>query len=244
MPAAAPSIRCHDIEMEFQGVKALDGMSLELAHSEILGLIGPNGAGKTTLVDIVSGFRAPTAGRVELFGSDATRWPPRRRARAGLCRSFQGSHSFGFLTVAENVEVAALSGGLGRGAARSLTAGLLERFRLAGKAEHKAETLAHGEERRLGIARALAIRPRTLLLDEPAAGLNEAESDELVALLREIRDDFELALLVIEHDMSLIMRLCERIHVIDHGKTLAVGTPDEVRSHRGVREAYLGVDEC
>jgi branched-chain amino acid transport system ATP-binding protein len=229
-----------DVRVHFVGVKAIDGVDLELRRGEILGLIGPNGAGKTTLVNVLSGFQRPTTGRVLLGGSDVTGWAPARLAAHGLARTFQGARLFGGLTVFENVEVGAVGVGVGRRRAREVAWDLLERMHLAGQADVPAAALPHGAERRLGIARALASRPGFLLLDEPAAGLNEAESDELVEALATIPREFGCGLLVIEHDMRLIMRLCHRIQVLDHGKTIATGSPQEVRASPAVLTAYLG----
>jgi branched-chain amino acid transport system ATP-binding protein len=218
----------------------VDGVDLTLRKSEILGLIGPNGAGKTTLVNALSGFQRPSSGSVALDGRDVTGWSPNRLARQGLARTFQSVRLFHGLTVAENVELGGVGVGTTRRAARRHATELLERLGLADKADMLAAGLPHGLERRLGIVRSLATRPAFLLLDEPAAGLNEQESDELVQTLTTIRDDFLCGLVVIEHDMRLIMRLCERIQVLDHGKTIAVGAPAEVRADPAVLTAYLG----
>ena len=233
-------LEARDLKVHFGGVRAVDGVGLALRKGEILGLIGPNGAGKTTLVNALSGFQKPTAGTVLLDGADVTGWSPHRLARRGLARTFQSVRLFPDLTVLENVELGGVGVGMRRPAARRWARDLLERLRLADKAALYATGLPHGLERRLGIVRALAAKPAFLLLDEPAAGLNEQESDELVASLSLIRDDFSCALMVIEHDMRVIMRLCERIQVLDHGKTISIGTPTEVRQDPAVLVAYLG----
>jgi branched-chain amino acid transport system ATP-binding protein len=233
-------LEARDLKVHFGGVRAVDGVGLALRKGEILGLIGPNGAGKTTLVNALSGFQKPTAGTVLLDGTDVTGWSPHRLARRGLARTFQSVRLFPDLTVLENVELGGVGVGMRRPAARRWARDLLERLRLADKAALYATGLPHGLERRLGIVRALAAKPAFLLLDEPAAGLNEQESDELVASLSLIRDDFSCALMVIEHDMRVIMRLCERIQVLDHGKTISIGTPTEVRQDPAVLVAYLG----
>ncbi len=167
----------------FTGVQALAEVSLELHRHEVVGLIGPNGAGKSTLVNVLSGFDAPTAGRVELGDEDVTGWSPHRRGRAGISRTFQHSRSFRGLTVRENVEVAALGVGAGRRAARSQADELIRLLGLATYAEAPAGTLAHGDERRLGVARALATQPAFVLFDEPAAGLPESEVPEFAAVV-------------------------------------------------------------
>jgi branched-chain amino acid transport system ATP-binding protein len=233
-------LEARGLAVHFEGVKAVDGVDLTLSQGEILGLIGPNGAGKTTFVNAITGFQPPTAGSVELDGVEVTGWNANRLARAGVVRTFQSVRLFSRLSVLENVEVGAVGGGMGRPEARRLAIDLLRRFGLAERAHEMGVGLPHGQERRLGIVRALAGRPRYLLLDEPAAGLNEAEGDELVEALGRIRDDFECGLLVIEHDMRVIMRLCERLQVLDYGKTIALGTPAEVRKDPAVLTAYLG----
>jgi branched-chain amino acid transport system ATP-binding protein len=230
------------IHVEFQGVRAVDGVDLQLADGEIVGLIGPNGAGKTTLVNVLSGYQRPSAGEITLAGRRVTAWPPQKLARHGLARSFQGVRTFARLTTLENVEVAGVAVGLRRRAARSRAAALLADFGLRHRASAPASTLTLGEERLLGIARALATGPRWLLLDEPAAGLDEHEGDALLAALRATRDRIGCGLLVIDHDMRLIMRLSERIQVIASGRTISAGTPEQVRTDPAVLTAYLGTD--
>jgi branched-chain amino acid transport system ATP-binding protein len=239
--AARPTLRTRGLAVHFVGVKAVDGVDLDLAQATILGVIGPNGAGKTTLLNAITGFQRPTAGRVEVDGADATRWKPQRFSDAGVARTFQGVRSFGRLTVRENVEAAALGTGSRRREARGRAVELLELVGLERSANRPAESLPFGDQRRLGLARALAGSPRFLLLDEPAAGLNERESDELLEMLGRIRKELGCALLVIEHDMRLIMRLCDLVQVIDYGKTLKIGQPAEVQRDPAVLVAYLGV---
>jgi branched-chain amino acid transport system ATP-binding protein len=216
-------------------VQALHDVTLELHRREIVGLIGPNGAGKSTLVNVLSGFDRPTAGTIELEGRDVTRWPAHRRGRRGLARTFQHSHAFRALSVRENVEVAAL--GVGAGPRR---AELLRLLGLAAQANTPAAGLAHGDERRLGVARALATDPRFVLMDEPAAGLPEAEVPAFAAVVRSLRDEHGIGVLLIDHNMALIMDVCDRIHVLDQGRTLAEGTPAEIRANLDVTAAYLG----
>ena len=219
---------------------ALRDVTLELRRNEIVGLIGPNGAGKTTLVNVVTGFDRPTSGRVELDDDDITRWSPQKRGRAGLARTFQGSHSFANLSVRENVEVSALGGGAGPRGARRCADELLGVLGIAEYADRPASVLAHGDERKLEVARALAIDPRFVLMDEPAAGLPEAEIPEFAAVLRSVRGEREAGVLLIDHNMALVMEVCDRIHVLDQGRTLAEGTPEEVRGNLDVAAAYLG----
>ena len=246
-PQAVPAIangtqllEARGLKVHFGCVRAVDGVDLVLTKGEILGLIGPNGAGKTTLVNALSGFQKPTAGTVLMNGRDVTGLSPHRLARRGLARTFQSVRLFPSLTVLENVELGGVGVGMRRPAARKWARELLERLKLDDKTSLYATGLPHGLERRLGIVRALAAKPTFLMLDEPAAGLNEQESDELVSSLMLIRDDFSCALVVIEHDMRLIMRLCERIQVLDYGRTISIGTPAQVRRDPAVLTAYLG----
>ena len=219
---------------------ALRDVTLELRSGEVLGLIGPNGAGKSTLVNILSGFDLPSSGTVELEDRDITRWSPNRRGRSGLARTFQHSHSFRSLSVRENVEVAALGVGAGPRVARRRAARLLDLLGLSKYGERPASVLAHGDERRLGVARALATEARFVLLDEPAAGLPEAEVPEFGAVVRSVRDEHGAGVLLIDHNMALIMAICDRIQVLDQGRTLAEGMPDEIRDNLDVAAAYLG----
>lgn len=234
------SLRATDIRRFFEGVHALNGVSLELHRHEVVGLIGPNGAGKTTLVNIITGFDSPTSGIVELADQDVTDWPPHRLGRAGLARTFQAAHSFAHLTVRENVEVSALASGAKPKEARRRARDLLGALGLGRYADSDSGILPQGEERKLGVARALATDPRFLLMDEPAAGLNEGEVPELAALLRSVRDDHSVGVLLIDHNVPLIMDVCDRIQVLDQGRTIANGTPGEVRANIGVATAYLG----
>jgi branched-chain amino acid transport system ATP-binding protein len=233
-------LEARGVRVHFDGVKAVDGVDLTLGRGEILGLIGPNGAGKTSLVNALSGFVRPTEGRVSLGATDVTGWSPHRLARSGVARTFQSVRLFRGLTVLENAEAGALAAGARRGEARRRAWEILDRLRLTARAGEPAGSLPYGEERRLGVARALMGHPRFLLLDEPAAGMHEAESDELAETLKTVRSAYSCGLLVIEHDMRVIMTLCERVHVLDYGKTISLGTPAQVRRDPGVLEAYLG----
>jgi branched-chain amino acid transport system ATP-binding protein len=228
------------VSRSFAGVQALREVTFELRRGEIVGLIGPNGAGKSTLVNVLSGFDRPSSGTVELEGRDITGWKPSRRGRAGLARTFQHSHAFRALSVRENVEVAALGAGTRARAARAWAAQLLDSLGLLSHADAPAEGLAQGDERRLGVARALATNPRFVLLDEPAAGLPEAEISSFAGAVRAVRDDREAGILLIDHNMALIMEICDRIHVLDQGRTLAEGTPADIRANLDVAAAYLG----
>jgi branched-chain amino acid transport system ATP-binding protein len=221
-------------------VQALREVTLELRRHEVVGLIGPNGAGKSTLVNVLTGFDFPDEGSVELEGRDVTRWRPHRRGRAGLARTFQHSRSFRGLSVRENVEVAALGVGVGPREARRRADGLLESLQLDGYEGAPAGSRPHRDERRLGVARALATEPRFLLMDEPAAGLPEAEVPAFAEVVRSVRDDHDVGVLLIDHNMALIMGVCDRIQVLDQGRTLAEGSPTEIRGNIDVAAAYLG----
>jgi branched-chain amino acid transport system ATP-binding protein len=233
-------LRATGVSRAFAGIHALRGVTLELHRHEVVGLIGPNGAGKTTLVNVLTGFDFPSAGTVELKGQDITSWSPHRRGRVGLARTFQHSRSFAALSVRENVEVAALGSGARPREARRRAARLLELLGLERRRDKPAGGLPHGDERKLGVARALATEPRFLLLDEPAAGLPEAEVPEFAAVVRSVRDEHAAGVLLIDHNMTLVMDVCDRIQVLDQGTTLAEGAPEEIRANLDVTAAYLG----
>jgi branched-chain amino acid transport system ATP-binding protein len=228
------------IRVHFEGVRAVDGVDLTLARGQIMGLIGPNGAGKTTFMNAVSSFVSLTGGRVLIDGSDVTGWSPQRLVRLGLVRTFQDVATFPALSVFENVELGALGAGLSRRAARARAGELIEGLGLTHVAHLPADALPHGDERRVGIARAVAVGPKFLLLDEPAAGLDDVESLALTAMIARIRDDIGCGVLLVEHDMRIIFRVCEHIHVLDMGRTIAVGLPEEIRTDKAVVAAYLG----
>jgi branched-chain amino acid transport system ATP-binding protein len=238
--SATGSLVVEGVTKDFAGLRALDDVSLELATGEILGLIGPNGSGKTTLINVISGLLPATAGRVTLDGVTITGLPAHRVARAGIARTFQAVRLFRGLTVRENVEVAALGMGVGRAEARLRADELIEEFGLAAWSDVLAGTLPYGRERSLEMARALATGASFLLLDEPAAGLDEEEGDALLTLLAGMPAARGFGMLVIDHDMRLIMRLCRRLHVLASGRTIATGSADEIRRSPTVIKAYLG----
>jgi len=233
-------LRASAVSRSYEGVQAVQEVSLELRRGEVVGLIGPNGAGKSTLVNLLTGFDFPTSGGVQLGERDITRWSAHRRARAGIARSFQHSRSFRTLSVRENVEVSALGVGARGRAARRRTDELLRLLGLEHVADTPADSLSHGDERRLGVARVLATDPAFVLMDEPAAGLPEAEAPQFGEVIRSVRDDHGGGVLLIDHNMALVMAVCDRIHVLDQGRTLASGTPDEIRANIDVAAAYLG----
>ncbi|HET7590943.1 MAG TPA: branched-chain amino acid ABC transporter ATP-binding protein/permease [Solirubrobacterales bacterium] len=238
--AAKGALRGEGISLAFSGLRVLREIDLEFEPGEALGLIGPNGAGKTTLVNVLSGFQAPDSGAVTLDGVDVTGRSPNRLAHDGLGRTFQAALPFPHLSGLESVAVGAMGIGVGRRRAAAIATEVLGRLSLLDQASLPAGALTPGGQRLLGIARALAIEPRYLLLDEPAAGLNEAECEELVEILRGVLKDFGCGILLIEHDMSIVMNLCPRVQVLDDGMTLRVGTPEEVQADPAVVEAYLG----
>ncbi len=226
----------------FEGVKAVDDVSLEVTRGRIHGLIGPNGAGKSTLFNAVSGFVPLTAGSVQLGEQDITNWSPTKVAQHGLVRTFQDTRIFKRLSVLENVELGAMGAGLHGQVGRVAAMEALELLGIAQLSSEVAGTVALGDGRRVGIARAVACAPDFLLMDEPAAGLDEAETSDLSSTIVEVRDALQCGVLLVEHDMSVIFGICEDVHVMDSGRTIAVGTPDEVRANPLVIEAYFGKD--
>jgi branched-chain amino acid transport system ATP-binding protein len=228
------------VTVAFGKVIALDGVSAHLSPNEILGLIGPNGAGKTTLINVLSGFEVPSRGAILDGNTDITGLAPHRRARRGVVRTFQAVRLFPSATIAGNVMPAALATSRRRRDAAAAAGRALELVGLADRSAEPTRSLPHGDERLVGIARALAANPRFLLLDEPAAGLNDAETTALGATLRQIRERVGCGILLIEHDFPLIMAVCDRIHVLDHGQTIAEGSPEVIRKDPAVLTAYLG----
>jgi len=237
---ATGTLRAEGISLAFSGLRVLKDADLTLEPGEALGLIGPNGAGKTTLINVLSGFQAPDSGTVTLDGVDVTGSPPARLAHEGLGRTFQTALPFPHLSGLESVAVGAMGMGTGKRRAIAAATDVLDRLSLHEQAARLAGSLPPAVQRLLGIARALAIQPRYLLLDEPAAGLNEVEREELIVVLRGVLKDFGCGILLIEHDMNIVMELCPRVQVLDDGMTLRVGTPEEIQADPAVVEAYLG----
>jgi branched-chain amino acid transport system ATP-binding protein len=237
-----------DVTVRYGGLVAVAGVSFSLAEAEIISLIGPNGAGKTSLFNAITGFVRPSAGVVTFKGTPITGKPPHEIARSGLVRTFQKRSYFPELSVWDNVATAALQrhvrdeGARGRkrdAAVRETAREVLELIGLEHRRHEEAQHLPYGEQRRLGMALALAIQPSVLLLDEPCAGMNPAEIDEVMALIDRLRAR-RLSIVVVEHQMKFVMGISHRLVVLDHGEKLAEGTPDEVRRNPEVIEAYLG----
>ena len=243
MPAQAGTesvLEIRNLCKSFAGLKAVDDVSFTLRTGDILGLIGPNGSGKTTLINVMTGLLRATSGQVLVDGTDVSRFKAHRVAKSGLARTFQTIRLFRDLSVLENVEVASVSMGRSRKAAAAVAADLLKEFGLTAWSDRLASELPFGNQRRLEIARALATDPKFVMLDEPAAGLNEEEGDDLLALLKRIPAEKSVGMLIVEHDMRLMMNLCPRLHVLNYGKTISEGSPNDVRSDPQVVAAYLG----
>jgi branched-chain amino acid transport system ATP-binding protein len=253
--SSTPILEAQSLSKAFAGVQALDGYSLRLTPLTIHGVIGPNGAGKTTLFNLLTGFQTPTAGTIRLEGRDITGQPAYRLARAGIARTFQNIRLFGQLSVIENVKTALQSQMPGSllGTLLSTPAflrrereleqraiELLERVGLAARRDQPARNLAYGDQRRLEIVRAVALNPKILMLDEPNAGMNPSETADLLTLIRRLRDELKITIILVAHDIPLVMNLCDRIQVLNYGKLIAEGDPAAVRSNPDVIAAYLG----
>jgi len=233
------------IEVRFGGVNALGGVDMTVAGGTVTGLIGPNGAGKTTLFNVVTGLCKTQAGRVLLDGKEIGGLAPHRRARLGIARTFQRLEIFGSLTVRENIVVAAeirRRWSHDRSNPRQISQQIIDSFGLTPIADVRGDALPTGSARLVEVARALATRPKVLLLDEPSSGLDDRETDELGELLQKVTAD-GIAVLLVEHDVELVMSACSTVYVLDFGRILTVGTPEQVRADPEVRAAYLGTEE-
>jgi branched-chain amino acid transport system ATP-binding protein len=239
LAATAPVLRTEAVGKTFGGFVALRDVTIECRPGQILGIIGPNGAGKTTLFNLIAGAFRPTAGRIVFEGSDITRLPPHRRVRRGIGRTFQLIRPFGSLTIRENVMTAALGSGARMGRARERADAMVDRLGLGRIADKSAADINAVEGKRLEVARALAVEPRLILLDEIFSGLNSDEVDELVTLVRQLRTD-GLCVLVIEHNVRAIRAVADRVVAFDAGRLVSEGTADHVLSDPQVIESYLG----
>jgi branched-chain amino acid transport system ATP-binding protein len=239
----ATGLEASGVTVRFGGLTALQDITLRLRRGEVLGLIGPNGAGKTTLVNVLSGFQATTSGAISLDGESIDQLSPQRRAKLGLARTFQQVRLFPDLLVIANVEVSALARGLSKSRARVMARELLDWMGVGGRAAQRGGALPYSDERKVGIARALALEPKYLLLDEPAAGMHESEAETLLEKITSIPGAFGCGVMLIEHNMRLVMAASNRLHVIEFGRTLAEGSPIAIRSDRRVIDAYLGGGE-
>jgi branched-chain amino acid transport system ATP-binding protein len=251
-------LELQSVEKVFGGLKAINKVSFHVEPKQIFGLIGPNGAGKTTVFNVVTGVYKPDGGRVLFDGDDVSGWNPARIASRGIARTFQNIRLFRSMTVEQNVMVAGFrvaKAGLFAAIVRNeafdaeerdlkkRASELLEIFKLADLANEPADSLPYGSQRRLEIARALMLSPKLLLLDEPAAGMNSNEAGELEKQIRFLRDELDLTVVLVEHNMSVVMAVCENIHVVDHGETIAEGKPAEIKAHPKVLAAYLGEED-
>jgi branched-chain amino acid transport system ATP-binding protein len=249
------ALEVEKLEKSFGGVKAVDGISFSVEEGETVGIIGPNGAGKTTVFNLITGFYKANQGRILFYGKNITSLSPYRLPHLGIARTFQNLRLFSNLTVFENVLSAILRRDgysivasifrttnyfTGESKAEETARRLIDFFQLTGKEDYLANSLPYGEQRRLELARALSLEPKLLLVDEPGAGMNPKEIQDLTQILKEVKKKFSLAILIIEHQMGLVMNISDKVVVMDFGEKIMEGTPGEVKKDKRVIEAYLG----
>jgi branched-chain amino acid transport system ATP-binding protein len=234
------SLSAADVSVSFEGLRALSNVTLDVPREKVTGLIGPNGAGKTTLVNVLTGFQEPTGGQVSLDGESIAGVPPHRVRQRGIARTFQSGRLFADLSVLDNLEVTGVGLGLSRREAAKKADRMLDWIGIPHLAERMAGGLPYTDERRVAIGRALMLEPRYVLLDEPAAGMSEEEAAELAKLIRRIVAEMKCGVLLIEHNIGLVLNICDHIHVLDSGEIIEVGPPAVIKASEKVRHAYMG----
>lgn len=234
------SLSADRVSVSFDGLKALSNVTLDVPREKVTGLIGPNGAGKTTLVNVLTGFQAPTEGRVMFDGAEIGGMEPHRIRHLGIARTFQSGRLFGDLSVIDNLEVTGVGLGLSRKEAAAKADAMLDWIGIGALAERTAGALPYTDERRVAIGRALMLEPKYLLLDEPAAGMSAEEADDLANLIRRIITEVKCGVLLIEHNIGLVLNICDHIHVLDSGEIIEVGSPAQIKASEKVRHAYMG----
>lgn len=236
----AQTLSADHISVSFDGLKALSNVSLDVPRQRVTGLIGPNGAGKTTLVNVLTGFQAPTGGHVSLDGEDLGGVPPHRIRHKGIARTFQSGRLFADLSVVDNLEVTGVGLGLSRREASAKADAMLGWIGISHLAERTAGGLPYTDERRVAIGRALMLEPKYILLDEPAAGMSAGEAEDLTRLIRRIAAEVKCGVLLIEHNIGLVLNVCDHIHVLDSGEIIETGPPPVIKASEKVRHAYMG----
>lgn len=235
-----PSLAADNVSVAFEGLRALSNVSLDVPRETVTGLIGPNGAGKTTLVNVLTGFQQPTDGRVLMDGKDIGNTPPHKIRHLGIARTFQSGRLFSDLAVIDNLEVTGVGLGLSRKAAIAKAEAMLDWVGISHLTDRLAGGLPYTDERRVAIGRALMLEPTYVLLDEPAAGMSAEEADDLSKLIRRIVTEMKCGVLLIEHNIGLVLNICDHIHVLDSGEVIEIGPPAAIKASEKVRHAYMG----